>query len=216
MVGQKGSPRFGEAGIAQILVVLILILGLFGGLSLVQQTQVFKPRAQGPVSAPIAPPFACNERIESFSISEPCDEVHNGFRTAQFTCSIEINLDEDEVGKQGGQRNCRSAEEWLGLAISSCSRLCPKPPLPSPIPQPPPFWPPFTSYCTTTNEYYPFWQECPSPTPTPQPVPVSCGQFDGDIKGCDQIPGCAYYFCSNTCWPSGTSDEAACKPDQVQ
>jgi len=42
-----------QKGIAQILILLILIGGLVGGLYLVRQTQIFKPRAQTPRPIPI-------------------------------------------------------------------------------------------------------------------------------------------------------------------
>ncbi len=33
----------------------------------------------------------------------------------------------------------------------------------------------------------------------------SCRDHDGDVSSCDATPGCAYYFCSNQCHPTGTS-----------
>lgn len=46
-LNQKGSPRFGEAGAIQFIVILILLLGIIAGVYLVQKTQIFKPKAGG-------------------------------------------------------------------------------------------------------------------------------------------------------------------------
>lgn len=47
---QKGSPRyrFGEAGVAHILALILLLLGLGAGIYLVTQTQIFNPKASDP------------------------------------------------------------------------------------------------------------------------------------------------------------------------
>lgn len=60
-VDQKGSPReatpkAGEAGISQILVLLILVAGLAAALYLSRNTTKIFPKASEPVSGPIASP----------------------------------------------------------------------------------------------------------------------------------------------------------------
>lgn len=61
----------------------------------------------------------------------------------------------------------------------------------------------------------------PLSTPTPTIVPTSapvatsaplenCRLYDEDVRACDAHgPYCAYYFCSEQCWPRGTSNQAA-------
>lgn len=38
----------------------------------------------------------------------------------------------------------------------------------------------------------------------------NCRQFDNNISGCAATTGCAWYACSNQCWPSGTPLSTAC------
>lgn len=38
----------------------------------------------------------------------------------------------------------------------------------------------------------------------------NCRQFDNNISGCTATTGCAWYSCSNQCWPSGTPLSTAC------
>ncbi len=53
-MNQKGSPRFGEAGvIAHLLLIIILAVGLIAGVYLVQHPQIFRPKAGG--GSPIIP-----------------------------------------------------------------------------------------------------------------------------------------------------------------
>lgn len=38
-----------------------------------------------------------------------------------------------------------------------------------------------------------------------------CKGYDGDVKNCDKASvDCAYFFCTNQCWPEGTSLETGC------
>lgn len=48
-----------------------------------------------------------------------------------------------------------------------------------------------------------------SPSATP-PTKDRCRVHDGDVLACDATPGCAYYYCSQTCWTRGTSTRVAC------
>lgn len=48
-----------------------------------------------------------------------------------------------------------------------------------------------------------------SPSATP-PTKDRCRVHDSDVGGCDAAPGCAYYFCSQTCRERGTSNRIAC------
>ncbi len=60
----------------------------------------------------------------------------------------------------------------------------------------------------------------PSPTsqPIPTSIPANCRNFDGNLDACDShgiaslVGGgnCAYYLCSNQCWPKGTPNSVAC------
>lgn len=42
-----------------------------------------------------------------------------------------------------------------------------------------------------------------------------CMGYDGDINGCDSTSYCAYYYCSNQCWPEGTPNKTACPGQDV-
>lgn len=122
----------GQKGIAQILIVIILFVGLLGGLYLVQNIQVFKPKAYDPnlISAPIPPPI-CKSRLSSFSVEQPCDEVNNGFKSAKFSCQLEIEV--SDLNSQGGEfRECRTIADWVRIADQACGKICeiPVPPLP--------------------------------------------------------------------------------------
>ncbi len=44
----------------------------------------------------------------------------------------------------------------------------------------------------------------------PDPVPNSCASHT-TVAACDAAPGCAFYFCSSSCWPRGTANETACR-----
>lgn len=66
-LSKTGSHR--ETGIAQIIILLILLAGIVAGVYLVQRTQIFKPKAY--VSAPIS----CNVLLDTYSIrKEVCGQ----------------------------------------------------------------------------------------------------------------------------------------------
>ncbi len=44
-LSQKGSPRFGEAGAAHLLVPILLLIGILATFYLVQNPVIFKPKA---------------------------------------------------------------------------------------------------------------------------------------------------------------------------
>lgn len=54
----------------------------------------------------------------------------------------------------------------------------------------------------------------PFPTRYTTPFKDRCRIHDGDVGGCDATPGCAYYFCSESCWTRGTSNAIACATGQ--
>jgi hypothetical protein len=62
---------------------------------------------------------------------------------------------------------------------------------------------------------FPTRVEIPTPTFTPTPTPTTannnpCAAYNGSVTQCDAHgPYCAYYYCSNQCWPRGTSNCAA-------
>ncbi len=40
--------------------------------------------------------------------------------------------------------------------------------------------------------------------------PNDCRQYDGDVAACDAAPDCAFYACSQQCWPEGTPMYLGC------
>ena len=52
--------------------------------------------------------------------------------------------------------------------------------------------------------------------PSPSSTPVTrefCQPYDGDLVSCNKHkPYCAYYSCSESCWPDGTDLSIACQP----
>ncbi len=45
----------------------------------------------------------------------------------------------------------------------------------------------------------------------PQPPQPVCGDFNGDVSACDAASGCSYYFCSDQCHLTGTTNcDAGC------
>lgn len=74
-----------QNGVAHILGLIILVLGLAAGLYLIQHPQVFKPRAGGgPISRPISGPIVCKEGVNSFAVESPCGD--DLFAGARFQC----------------------------------------------------------------------------------------------------------------------------------
>lgn len=168
MVGQKG--------IAQILVVLILLGGLLTGVYLVGETQIFKPRATSVlISAPIGP--TCRSRISNFSVDEPCDAVQNGFLEAKFTCQAQIEFPDLNTQGGGPGRECRTIEDWVRIADQACNEICQ---LPVPSLEPfPPVCPAEFPRCDGELLEVPDPSGCPryicvniSPFQIPQPIPV--------------------------------------------
>lgn len=63
-------PKLSEKGVIQFLILAILAVGLIAGLYLVQQTQIFKPKAS--VSGPISPQtsFSLLTQLESYKVGD--------------------------------------------------------------------------------------------------------------------------------------------------
>lgn len=50
-----------------------------------------------------------------------------------------------------------------------------------------------------------------APSASTGPSPAPCATHDGDVGACDADPqDCAYYLCTQTCWPEGTPLDIAC------
>ncbi len=119
-----------EKGIAHIVALIVLVLGLGAGLYLVSHPTILRPRAQEVSSVPSFPPpiiSSCKARIGNFSLGQPCDEVENGFRIAKYSCLGEITISRDEVQSEGDSSSCKSAEEWVRIASNKCQSFCPIP-----------------------------------------------------------------------------------------
>jgi len=123
--------RFNQKGIIHILVLVILLAGLLAGVYLVQQTQIFKPRAQT-ISGPITTPAPiCKSRISSFAVSNPCDEINNGFRVVTYSCQIDSGKVNTQVNKN---EKCYSIADLSLIAEKACINLCFEPTIsPTPI-----------------------------------------------------------------------------------
>lgn len=63
-------PRLNQRGVIQFIVLLILAVGLVAGVYLVQQTQIFKPKAS--VSGPVSPQtsFSLLTQLESYKVGD--------------------------------------------------------------------------------------------------------------------------------------------------
>ena len=181
-----------EKGIVHLLIPIILVIGLVAGLYLVQNTQIFKPKAfGGPISGPIV--NVCRSNLTYFSVSDSCTSIQNGFRRAYFSCegsTVQNEVAPDE-GRAGGgypvlpQEVCKPIHDWVKRAVDACASICPSP---------------------TPTVFI------PSPTPNPNVNITNCSGLDGNLDGCNATPGCAYYLCSDRCMLRGTPNDIACNP----
>ncbi len=58
------------------------------------------------------------------------------------------------------------------------------------------------------NDWWPYIAD--SSTATTAAPPAGCRTFDGDERTCSARAGCAFYQCSQACYPRGTSNNLAC------
>lgn len=133
--------KLNQKGVVQAVVLLILVVGLGAALYLSQKTTIFKPKAyeqtiNGGPPINVSPPpgyNACESSLTAFEVSDPCDEVENGFQNVKFGCEAQIQAD---LNAQGGQeRTCRTVAEWASIAQRACRQLCPlQTPPPAPVP----------------------------------------------------------------------------------
>lgn len=199
-------PKLGEKGvIAQVLILLILAAGLIGGLYLVKHPQFFKPKATS----------ANETRVEFIDLS-------GNTITTSDSASVKVRL--VYVAPEEGKLYKDISDQKIYLTENGILRELPDIVMAdahggssaiinkehSVIEQ----WPIGKPFPVPTPSPTPTPTPTPIPTPSPTPQPVNCRQFDGNVSSCDAhgSDGCAYYFCSNQCWPRGTDNAVACPP----
>lgn len=167
--------HFNQKGIAHVLVLVILVVGLVAGLYLVQHPQIFKPKAYekfggGPISRPISSPIVCKEGLNSFAVESPCGD--DLFAGARFQCHdgqvFNLGSKEEGVSAEGVAEvtveGCKTSEQWSAIAKNACqgrSSCKPKKPKDN--------CPPASRYCPTTNSCLHVSKICPTPTPEQLP-----------------------------------------------
>lgn len=173
VIDYNNMASFNQKGVAHILVLVILVVGLVAGLYLVQHPQIFKPRAYdkfggGPISRPISGPIVCKEGLNSFAVESPCGDDQFAGVTFQCHDGQVFNLGSKEKDSTEGAEllvnGCKTSEEWSAIAKKACqgrSSCKPKKPKDN--------CPPASRYCPTTNGCLHVSKICPTPTPEPLP-----------------------------------------------
>lgn len=227
-----------EKGVVHLLVPIILAVGLLVGLYLVQNTQIFKPKAYGgPISGSVN---ICKSNLTYFSVSDSCDEVQNGFRSAYFSCQgrserSKVAPDEGSSGGDGGPTPvCKTINDWVKRAVDGCASIC-KNPSPSSTSTESKCWinggrnqlnadewcfgnhpGARTAHCNQFLGYNMNPDGCSVMGDDAIRPSDRCNVHDGDVSSCDADPGCAYYACSNRCFLRGTSNDIACATSSGQ
>ncbi len=113
-------PKLGQTGLIQYIVLFVLAVGLVGGLYLVQHPTILRPHAEELTNIGVGSsnPQSCNARLASLSVSNPCDEIANGFRTIQYTCNNNPGTFTD------GRGACMSIQDLMALAQHVCEAQC--------------------------------------------------------------------------------------------
>lgn len=112
--------RINQAGIAQILVLVLLLGGVVAGTYLVQQRTNLLPKAFQPWGS------ACQAGVKQFSLGESCqgdedDEKEPRYKGASFTC---LDGHSGELTRQTGKGkgDCKGEQFWRRLAERECRR----------------------------------------------------------------------------------------------
>ncbi len=179
-----------QSGFAQIIVAVLVIVGLIGGLYLVQHQTIFKPHAQEITISPPTPlpqpstGLTCNSQLTDFSVSDSCSGTLNGFRSVHFACN---GAEYDDSAVSINPNACRSLTDWVIHATSVCQNLCPHSPTPSPVASEPRVCAQvltaavspigqcqvFPTPCEVPDSWTRIGgSECPVPTPAPSLNPV--------------------------------------------
>lgn len=96
-----------QKGIAHILVVLILVIGIVAGFILIQDPKIFKPKAGGDM------PVCYAGKVKNISYGESCS---GGYKSFKYSCTDNFT---SEVGKEGN--GCFQSDYIQEYAKSSCN-----------------------------------------------------------------------------------------------
>ena len=114
-----------QRGIAQVILLLVLVAGLGSGVYLVQKTQVFAPQAREQKSTALE---ACQHTVAEFTVSEPCNDKENGYREATYTCVGEnISQEIKNLNERKSAADlivCKSVGNWYQEAKHACRKAC--------------------------------------------------------------------------------------------
>lgn len=135
-----------QAGIAQVLILVIVLAGVVAGTYLVQQRTNLLPKAFDRSSMPVSAPI-CKAGLKDFNLLNPCkkkdkkdegDEKKQKYQGAKYTCADEFS---GELKLREGEE-CKDVKHWRKKAKkicqgrSSCGATASARPKPSCLPKP--------------------------------------------------------------------------------